>query len=98
MISPQESTPLTFEEFIELNKLAKQTPLSRLNPNLGPLLNQPLSWYQGLAKLLLVKYVDHHRVFSSPDGHMFYYVILHPRYFGAFMLLSIDLHTARGVS
>lgn len=97
MIAPQDSTPLSFDEFIELKLLAKLTPLSQLSPNLGPLLNQPLAWYQGLAKLLPVKYVDQHRIFTSPDGHLLYYVILHPRYYGACMLMSIDLHTARGV-
>ncbi|XP_048517774.1 KICSTOR complex protein SZT2 isoform X3 [Dendroctonus ponderosae] len=96
MIAPQDSTPLSFDEFIELKLLAKLTPLSQLSPNLGPLLNQPLGWYQGFAKLLPVKYVDQHRIFTSADGHLLYYVILHPRYYGAFMLMSIDLQTARG--
>ncbi|CAG9759252.1 unnamed protein product [Ceutorhynchus assimilis] len=95
MISPQDSNPLTFDEFMNLKRLAKLTPLSHLHPNLSPLINQPLPWYQGLAKLLLVKYADHHRKFSSPDGRLLYYVILHPRYFGAFMLLSMDIHTSR---
>ncbi|XP_066247487.1 KICSTOR complex protein SZT2-like [Euwallacea similis] len=96
MIAPQDSTALSFDEFIDLKYLAKLTPLSHLNPSLGPLLNQPLSWYQGLAKLLLVKYVDQYRIFTSSDGSISYYVILHPRYYGAFMMLSIDLGTSRG--
>ncbi|KAF7281911.1 hypothetical protein GWI33_004033 [Rhynchophorus ferrugineus] len=96
LISPQESNQLTFEEFIELKRLAKLRPLYDLHPNLQPLLNQPLQWYQGLAKLLLVKYSDQHRIYSSTDGNVYYYVILHPRYYGAFMMLSLDLHTARG--
>lgn len=98
LISPQESNSLSYEEFMELKGLAKLEHLCNVHPNLGPLLNQPLSWYQGLAKLLLVKYVDQYRSFISPDGNIQHYVILHPRYFGAFMLLSMDLHTSRGVS
>ncbi|XP_050313415.1 KICSTOR complex protein SZT2-like [Anthonomus grandis grandis] len=96
LISPQESTPLTYDEFIELSKLTKLIPLSQLNQSLGSLLNQSLSWYQGLAKLLVVKYAEQYRLFTSPDERTLYYVILHPKYYGAFMLLSIDLHTNRG--
>ncbi|KAJ8966988.1 hypothetical protein NQ317_011188, partial [Molorchus minor] len=97
LISPQESNTLNYDEFMELKNLAKLEHLCHMHPNLGPLLNQPLGWYQGLAKLLLVKYVDQNRSFMSPDGNIQHYVILHPRYFGAFMLLSLDLHTSRGV-
>lgn len=98
LVSPQDSNGLTYEEFLELKKLAKLEHFYNSHPNLGPLLLQPLSWYQDLAKLLLIKYHDHHRCFNSPDGNIQHYVILHPRYFGAFMLLSLDLHTGRGVN
>lgn len=97
LITPQETNNLTYEEFMELKSLAKLEHLCNVHPNLGPLLNQPLTWYQGLAKLLLGKYVDQSRSFISADGNIQHYVILHPRYFGAFMLLSMDLHTSRGV-
>jgi hypothetical protein len=96
LVSPQDSNPLTYDEFMELKGLAKLEHLCDVHPNLGPLLNQPLSWYQGLAKLLLVKYSDQNRTFVSFDGNIQHYVILDPRYFGAFMLLSVDLHTSRG--
>ncbi|KAL1492858.1 hypothetical protein ABEB36_011037 [Hypothenemus hampei] len=96
MILPQDSTQLTFEEFIELKRLATLTPLAQLNPSLGPFLNQPLTWYQGLAKQLLGKYADLHRKFISDDKNIEYYVILHSRYYAAFMLLSIDHGTGRG--
>ncbi|CAH0562057.1 unnamed protein product [Brassicogethes aeneus] len=96
LISPHDTHSLNYEEFIELKNLAKLDHLCDLHPNLGPLLNQPLVWYQGLAKLLLVKYNEQHRTFISADGNIQHYVILHPNYFGAFMLLSIDLHTFRG--
>lgn len=99
LISPQDKG-LNYDEFLELKNFAKLDHLCQRHPNLGPLLNQPLNWYQGLAKLLLNKYAEHNRIFISPDGNIQYYVILHPKYFGAFMLLSLDLHhnTERGVS
>lgn len=98
LIAPQESTPLSFNEFIELKRLARLKPLSQLDKNLGPLLNQPLTWYQNLSRLLLQKYQDNHRIFTSPDLSISYFVILNQRYYGAFMLLSIDTGTSRGVS
>lgn len=98
LISPQNVNVLSYEEFMELKSLAKLRHLCDSHPNLGPLLNQPLVWYQGLSKLLPLKYSELNRTFISPDGNIQHYVILHPSYFAAFMLLSIDLHTSRGVS
>lgn len=98
LVSCQDSSALTYAEFMELKGLAKLENLSDMHPNLGSLLNQPLNWYQGLAKLLQMKYADHNRVYMSTDGNIIHYVILHQRYVGAFMLLSIDSHTSRGVS
>lgn len=89
---------LNYDEFMELKGLAKLSHLCDLRPSLSSLLNQSLNWYQGLSKLVLVKYVEHHRTFFSSDGNIQHYVILHPQFFGAFILLSIDLHTSRGVS
>ncbi|KRT81662.1 hypothetical protein AMK59_5321, partial [Oryctes borbonicus] len=96
LLSTQENNQLGFVEFTELKSLAKLENLSDIHPNLVLLLNQSLSWYQDLAKLLLNKYSDQYRSYVSPDGNTQYYVILHPRYAGAFMLLSMDLHTSRG--
>lgn len=93
-----DSSALTYAEFMELKGLARLENLCDMHPNLGSLLNQPLTWYQGLSKLLLAKYSDQHRVYISSDGNIQHYVVLHPRYVGAFMLLSMDLHTSRGVS
>lgn len=97
LLSHQDVTQLSYAEFIELKSLAKMEHLCDMHPNLGSLLNQPLTWYQGLAKLLLTKYSDQNRIYISPDGNIQHYVILHPRYVGAFMMLSMDLHTSRGV-
>ncbi|KAK5639276.1 hypothetical protein RI129_011768 [Pyrocoelia pectoralis] len=96
LVSTPEATHLTYNEFIELKSHARLMNLSDIRPNLSSLLHQPLVWYQGLSKLLLMKYTDHHRMFISPDGNIQHYVILHHRYDGAFMLLSMDLHTSRG--
>ncbi|KAF5294731.1 hypothetical protein FQA39_LY00215 [Lamprigera yunnana] len=98
LVSPPETNQLTYGEFVELKNLARLESLSDTHPNLTCLLHQPLTWYQGLAKLLLVKYIDQNRTFISPDANIQHYVILHHRYDGAFMLLSIDLHTSRGMS
>ena len=89
---------LTYNEFCELRNLANVESLSQLDPRLSPLLCQPLSWYQGLAKVLMAKYVDQYRVFTAPDGNVQHIVVLHPRYVEAFMLLSLDLQSLRGVS
>lgn len=93
-----DANALTYAEFMELKGLARLENLCDLHPNLHSLLNQPFTWYQGLSKLLLTKYNDQHRTYISSDGNIQHYVILHPRYVGAFMLLSMDLHTSRGVS
>lgn len=87
---------LSYSEFRELVRLADVEPLSGLDSRLKPLLAQPLSWYQGLAKLLVTKYADHNRQFSAPDGSAQHIVVLHPRYLDAFVMLSLDSHTARG--
>ncbi|XP_052124949.1 KICSTOR complex protein SZT2 isoform X2 [Frankliniella occidentalis] len=87
---------LSFSEFRELVRLAEVEPLSRLDPRLKPLLAQPLTWYQGLARVLLSKYSDHNRQFFAPDSSAHHIVILHPRYPDAFVMLSLDNHTARG--
>lgn len=89
-------TTLTYNEFVELKNLSRPELLCNIHPHLSPLLNQPISWYEGLSKLLLVKYNDNKRTFISLDGNVQQYVILHPNYYGAFMLLSMDLHMARG--
>nr|XP_023016879.1 KICSTOR complex protein SZT2-like [Leptinotarsa decemlineata] len=96
LISPHQSSALTYQEFLELKKFARLEHICHLYKSLGALLNQPLSWYQGLAKLLLVRYVDNHRTFMSPDGNIQHYVIMHQENFGAFMLLSVDFQTSRG--
>ncbi|XP_017776135.1 PREDICTED: protein SZT2-like [Nicrophorus vespilloides] len=98
LLTNQDIGQLTFDEFVELKGLSKLESLGDIHPNLGSLINQPLHWFQGLAKLLLYKYHDQHRFYVSEDENIQYYVILHPRCTGAFMLLSIDMHTARGVS
>ncbi|XP_063220375.1 KICSTOR complex protein SZT2-like isoform X2 [Bacillus rossius redtenbacheri] len=87
---------LSYSEFMELHSLARVESLSHLDALLTPLLCQPLSWYQSLVKVLVTKYADHHRLFSSPDGNTQYLVVLNPRYLEAFVMLSIDMQTSRG--
>ncbi|PSN35424.1 hypothetical protein C0J52_13195, partial [Blattella germanica] len=87
---------LTYNEFWELRTLAIVEPLSQLDPRLSPLLCQPLTWYQGLGKVLMSKYEHHYRMFMSPDGNVQHIVILHPRYVEAFVMLSLDMQSSRG--
>ena len=89
---------MTYAEFMELRSLASVEPLSQLDPRLSPLLNQPIGWYQSLAKVLQNKYQEYHKQFNAPDGNVTHHLILHPNYVQAFMMLTIDLHTSRGVS
>ena len=69
---------LTYEEFCELLDRVIKTPLHEMDPNLIPLVNLSVSWYQGLAQVLCTKYrLDSRRKFCSPDGHVQYHVGIH---------------------
>lgn len=98
LVSHQDMNQLTYSEFLELRSLAKLENLTDFHPDLKMLLDQPFTWYQNLTKVLLAKYQEHHRIYVSSDGNIQHIVILHPRYSGTFMMLSMDLHTNRGVS
>ncbi|XP_031787876.1 KICSTOR complex protein SZT2 isoform X2 [Nasonia vitripennis] len=92
----ESRSSMTYAEFAELRSLACVEPLSRIDPRLSPLINQPIGWYQALAKLLQNKYQEYHKQFNAPDGNVMHHLILHPNYVQAFMMLTIDLHTSRG--
>lgn len=94
----ENKTSMTYPEFRELCSLAHIEPLSNLDPRLGPLVNQPVSWYQALSKVLQNKYQEHHKQFITSDGNITHHLILHPTLLQAFMMLTIDMHTSRGVS
>ena len=94
----ENKSSMSYAEFMELRSLARVESLSALDSRLNPLVNQPVSWYQGLAKVLQNKYQEHHKQFNTPDGNVTHHLILHPSYLQAFMMLTIDLHTSRGVS
>lgn len=89
---------MTYMEFTELFSLAQVESLSSIDPRLGPLLNQPINWYKGLAQVLQNKYQEHHKQFNTPDGNMVYHLVLHSNYVKAFMMLTIDVQTSKGVS
>jgi len=88
---------LNYSEFCELLTLSWAEPVSTNEPQLIPLLAQPVSWYQGLAKLLLTRYPDTQRHFSSPDGSSQHVVILNQRLTATAMMLSWDLNADRAV-
>lgn len=92
------STNLTYFEFRELLTLSHREPISSGEPQLVPLLAQPVSWYQGLAKLLLSRYPENHRHYSSADGKIQYVIVLNQRLPGTAMMLSCDVLADKAVS
>lgn len=86
---------LSYAEFSELLNLVTLMTLDDLDPNLTPLLNMHISWYQGLSLVLKTKHSDSCREFISPDGNTHYVVLTHIRCPDSFMLLSIDVHSRR---
>ncbi|XP_076659931.1 KICSTOR complex protein SZT2 isoform X2 [Halictus rubicundus] len=92
----ESKSTMNYMEFAELCSLAHVEPLSNLDPRLRPLINQPVSWYQTLSKVLQNKYQDHHKQFNTPDGNITHLLILHPSFFQVFMMLTIDLHASKG--
>lgn len=91
----QQTNGLTYTEFRELLTLSHSEPVSSSEPQLVPLLAQPVSWYQGLAKVLLSRYPETQRHFSSMDGAIQYVVILNPRLSATAMMLFWDIHADR---
>ncbi|XP_032678990.1 KICSTOR complex protein SZT2-like [Odontomachus brunneus] len=92
----ENKSTMTYTEFKELCSLAHIESLPNLDPRLRPLVNQPVSWYQALSKVLQNKYQENHKQFNTSDGNITHHLILHPSLFQAFMMLTIDLHTSRG--
>jgi len=93
----ENKTSMAYTEFKELCSLAHTEPLSNLDSRLGLFINQPVSWYQALSKVLQNKYQEHHKQFITSDGNITHHLILHPTLVQAFMMLTIDMHTSRGV-
>lgn len=94
----ENKSSMTYTEFKELCSLAHVESLPNLDPRLRPLVNQPVSWYQALSKVLQNKYQEHHKQFNTSDGNITHHLILHPTLLQVFMMLTIDLQTSRGVS
>lgn len=88
---------LTYSEFRELLTLSHTEPISSGEPQLVPLLAQPVVWYQGLAKLLISRYPETHRHYSSSDGKIQYVIVLNQKLPGTAMMLSWDLHASKAV-
>lgn len=88
---------MSYAEFAELKSLALVEPLVNVDSRLRMFVNQPISWYQGLAKILQSRYQEYHKQFNAPDGTITHHLVLHPSYVQAFMMLTVDLHASRGV-
>ena len=65
---------MTFAEFCELLPMVVCQSLYEIDPELSPIHHMPISWYQGLAKVLINKNTLEHRVFTSPDELIKYVV------------------------
>lgn len=96
--SPSSSNNLNYSEFRELLTLSHSEPISSGEPQLVPLLAQPVVWYQGLAKLLISRYPETHRHYSSSDGKIQYVIVLNQKLPGTAMMLSWDLHAVKAVN
>lgn len=94
----ENRSTMTFAEFSELQSLSVVEPLSSIDPRLSLFVNQPLGWYQSLAKVFQNKYQEFYKQFSAPDGNVMNHLILHHSYVQSFMMLTVDLQKSRGVS
>jgi len=81
---------LSHVEFLELISLVHHQTLDKIDPRLSPLMEKPINWYQGLSKVLMNKYGDLSRQFSSEDGSVHHTVVLNKDNFATFALLSVD--------
>jgi len=63
-----EDHHLNIKEFNELLGLVNIIRLDQYDNNLLPFIGLHISWYQGLAKILVNKFGMSHRNFSSADG------------------------------
>lgn len=90
--------PLSYIELFEMKDLAYIQSFLELDVRLSPMLTQPASWYQGLMKILMAKYSDRYKLFSSSDNNNQHLLILHPRFLDGFVMLSLDLNNNVGVS
>jgi len=67
-------TKLSFQEFEEMIKMVFKCHISDIDPQLKALENMSIQWYQGLGKVLVHKYPESLRSFSSTDGIIQHYV------------------------
>eukprot|EP00090_Calanus_glacialis_P013705 TRINITY_DN22359_c0_g1_i2.p1 TRINITY_DN22359_c0_g1~~TRINITY_DN22359_c0_g1_i2.p1 ORF type:complete len:175 (-),score=57.09 TRINITY_DN22359_c0_g1_i2:162-686(-) len=81
---------LSHLEFLELISLVHHQTLDKIDPRLAPLLQKSITWYQGLSKVLMNKYGDFSRQFSSEDGSVHHTVVLNQENMATFALLSVD--------
>jgi len=82
-------------EFGELMELIKSTGAAKrlvdIDPQLRPILDMNLMWFQGLAKYLLVRFGEANcKVFESDDKNLQYYIILNPKNLKIFVALKLN--------
>ncbi|XP_066906429.1 KICSTOR complex protein SZT2 isoform X3 [Halyomorpha halys] len=96
LLSNSSSNPLSYIELFEMKDLAYIQSFLELDVRLSPMLTQPASWYQGLMKILMAKYSDRYKLFTSNDNNNQHLLILHPRFLDGFVMLSLDLNNNTG--
>lgn len=86
---------LTFSDFTELLGLVCTLPLNIIDPKLNPFFNLHFSWYQSFIRVLVSKYNDNCRVFTSSDGGLQYVVVIDPKFLDVFIMMSINQKLSR---
>ncbi|EEC03531.1 hypothetical protein IscW_ISCW002140, partial [Ixodes scapularis] len=65
---------LSYTELTELLGYVEMAPLDEADPQLKPLMSMHFAWYQGLLRVLVVRYSENHSLFTSPDGSIHHLV------------------------
>ncbi|CAN8028215.1 unnamed protein product [Ixodes persulcatus] len=86
---------LSYTELTELLGYVEMAPLDEADPQLKPLMSMHFAWYQGLLRVLVMRYSENHSLFTSPDGSIHHLVVMSPTCADSFMLLTTNAQTSR---
>lgn len=88
----KSSSRLSFEEFKLLLSVVVSKSLRDEDPQLIPLLSMGASWYLSLFRVVIAKFPDTHRLFTSEDSKVHYLVILNANNTDMLILIHVDEH------